>query len=370
MTIPLIDLQAQYRGIKPEIDGAIERVLASGQFVLGPEVAALEQEIASYCGTRHAVAVASGTDALELSLRAAGIGPGDEVLTSALGFFAVAEAILAVGAVPVFGDIEPRTFGLDPDDAARRITPKTKALLPVHLYGHPCAMEPLLELARARRLRVIEDCAQAIGATSQGRRVGSLGDAGCLSFYPTKNLGAYGDAGMVVTNDAALAQQVRLLRTHGQRERYRHVALGRNSRLDEIQAAILRVKLRHLDAWTDARRRWAQAYATAITQRALPGVQLPQEQPGNRHVYYLYCVRLPNRDRVVDALTGAGIGTQIAYPSSLPHQPALERVVRRQVYPVAEAVCRDILALPMYPELDQPAVQRVTDELAAALGAA
>ena len=277
---------------------------------------------------------------------------------------------MAVGAVPVFGDIEPRTFGLDPDDAARRITPKTKALLPVHLYGQSCAIEPLLELARARRLRVIEDCAQAIGASSQGRRVGSLGDAGCLSFYPTKNLGAYGDAGMVVTNDAALAEQVRLLRTHGQSQRYRHVVLGRNSRLDELQAAILRVKLRHLDAWTDARRRWAKAYTAAITQYALPGVQLPQEQPGNRHVYYLYCVRLPDRDRVADALAGAGIATQIAYPSPLPHQPALERIVRREAYPVTEAVCREILALPMYPELDQAVIQRVTDALAASLGAA
>ncbi|MBI3022073.1 MAG: DegT/DnrJ/EryC1/StrS family aminotransferase, partial [Candidatus Omnitrophica bacterium] len=218
---PLVDLRAQYRSIRREIDRAIRRVVAGGQFVLGPEVEAFEREAAAYCGTRYAVGVASGTDALELSLRACGIGPGDEVITSAYSFFATAEAIVAVGAAPAFVDIEPATYTLDPAEVAAKMTPRTKAIIPVHLYGHPCAMDRIMEIARAHRVKVIEDCAQAIGAVFRGRRVGSFGDAGCLSFYPSKNLGGYGDGGMVVTNSPSVAERIRLLRNHGSRERYR-----------------------------------------------------------------------------------------------------------------------------------------------------
>ncbi|MBI4340976.1 MAG: DegT/DnrJ/EryC1/StrS family aminotransferase, partial [Candidatus Omnitrophica bacterium] len=235
--IPLLDLRAQYRSIKPEIDAAIQRVLDSGHFILGPEVEALEREIAAYCGATHAVGVASGTDALELSLRALGIGAGDEVITTAFSFFATAEAIVAVGAIPVFVDIELQTYNLDPEQVAAAVTPRTTAILPVHLYGHPCAIEPIMATAKRHGLKVIEDCAQAIGAQVHGKRVGSFGHAAALSFFPSKNLGGYGDGGMVVTNDAKVADAVKLLRVHGSRRRYWHEQLGRNSRLDELQAA-------------------------------------------------------------------------------------------------------------------------------------
>ncbi len=366
--IPLIDLRAQYRAIKEELDRAMQAVLERGQFVLGPEVEALEREIAAYCGTAHAVAVASGTDALELSLRACGIKPGDEVLTSAYSFVATAEAIVAAGAAPVFMDVESASLNLDPEALASRITPKTTAIIPVHLYGHPCAMDRIMDVARSRGLKVIEDCAQAIGAQCGGRRVGGFGEAGCLSFYPSKNLGAYGDGGMVVTNDASLADQVRLLRAHGSRERYHHVALGKNSRLDELQAAILRVKLRHLDEWTEARGRHARAYEEAFRQHRLDGILLPQELPGCSHVYHLYTVRLKERARVKEALTKAGIATQIAYPSTLPAQPALKPWVRGpQEFPRADEAAREVLSLPMYPELSDDAIARIVAEIAQAL---
>ncbi|MBI4342974.1 MAG: DegT/DnrJ/EryC1/StrS family aminotransferase [Candidatus Omnitrophica bacterium] len=358
--IPLIDLQAQYRSIQREVDAAIRRVVARGQFVLGPEGDALERELAAYCGTRHAVALASGTDALELSLRALGIGPGDEVVTTVFSFFATAEAIIAAGATPVFADIEPQSYTLDPEAAARAVTRRTKAIIPVHLYGHPCDMGRIAALARHRRLQVIEDCAQAIGATWRGRRVGGFGAAGCLSFYPSKNLGGYGDGGMVVTNDARLARALRLLRNHGGRQRYQHLVLGKNSRLDELQAAILRVKLRYLDRWNAARRRHAQRYAAALTRRGLRRAGLPKEQPGCRHVYHLYTIRSSARARLIRALGGQGIATQVAYPSTLAAQPALRPLrLRAGRFPVAERAAREVLALPMYPELTGRAIDRI-----------
>jgi len=366
--IPLIDLQAQYRTIKDEIDHAIRTVLERGQFILGPEVAALEREIAAYCGTMHAIAVASGTDALELSLRACGIGPGDEVITTAYSFFATAEAILAVGAAPVFVDIEPDAYTLDPDQLAAQVTPRTKAILPVHLYGHPCAMEPILQVARAHRLKIIEDCAQAIGARVGHKRVGSFAEAGCLSFYPSKNLGAYGDGGMVVTNDASLVEQIRLLRHHGSRDRYRHVAVGTNSRLDELQAAILRVKLRHLDAWNEVRRSHARTYAEAFRRHRLDSLILPRELPECVHVYHLYSVRTSQRERVMAALSEHGIGHQVAYPTTLPAQPALaSHRASARTFPRAEAVAREILSLPMYPELTADLIEHVVIQVARAL---
>ena len=368
MNIPLIDLQAQYQSIKPEIDQAIQRVLSSGQFILGPEVEALERELAAYCGTRDAVAVASGTDALELSLRACGVGAGDEVLTTAYTFIATAEAILAVGALPVFVDIDPATYALDPHAATNAITPRTKAILPVHLYGHPCDLEALQHLARRHGLKLIEDCAQAIGARYANKRVGSFGDAGTLSFYPSKNLGGYGDGGMIVTNDEAVASQVRLLRNHGSREKYHHLTLGRNSRLDELQAAILRVKLRHLDQWNAARRRHALAYQEAVRRTGVDGLTLPQERSGCEHVYHLYVIRTQQRARLQARLAQQKIASDAAYPSILPTQPAFASLnLARGSWPHAEAAAREVLSLPMYAELTPDLINRIVQTIADAL---
>lgn len=367
MKIPLIDLVAQYQGIKPEIDAAIQRVVSQGQFILGPEVKALEQELAAYCGAAHAVGVASGTDALELTLRACGIGPGDEVITTALSFFATAEVTALVGARPVFVDIDPATLTIDPAQVAAKVSPRTKAILPVHLYGHPCDMDALMPLAASRNLLVIEDCAQAIGAEVRGRKVGSFGAAGCFSFFPSKNLGAYGDGGMVVTNDQALAESLRRLRVHGSRQRYHHDRLGTNSRLDELQAAILRAKLPHLEAWTEARRTHAQTYRRLITAHGLGGLTLPSERPDCRHVYHLYVIRSARRNHLVTALTQAGIGTQVTYPLALPHQPALAFLGHPVgEFPVAEQATAEVLSLPLYPELTEEMIETVVTALASA----
>jgi dTDP-4-amino-4,6-dideoxygalactose transaminase len=366
--IPLVDLKAQYRAIKPAIDQAIQRVLASGQFVLGPEVAALEREFTAFCRTRYAVGVASGTDALELSLRACGIKPGDEVLTTGYSFIAAAEAILAVGAIPKFVDIDPVNYALDPAALAARVTRRTTAIIPVHLFGHPCDLDAVGRVARRHKLAVIEDCAQAVGATFRGRPVGSFGDAAAFSFYPSKNLGGYGDGGIVVTNRPKLAEWVRLLRAHGSRVQYRHDLLGRNSRLDELQAAVLRVKLRRLRRWNEARRRLAHRYREAFRRQGLYQVVLPQERPRCAHVYHLFCIRTPRRDRVRAALARQGIATQVAYPATLPQQPALRSIVSRaDRCPVAERVSREILALPMYPELTASQIARIVRAVSLAL---
>lgn len=366
--IPLVDLVAQYRSIKGEIDSAIHAVLERGQFILGSEVEALERELAAYCGTRHAVGVASGTDALELALRASGIGSGDDVVTSAFSFVAAAEAIATVGATPVCVDIDARTFTLDPAQAAAAVTSKTNAIIPVHLFGHPCDMDAILDVARRHHLFVIEDCAQALGARYRGRRVGGLGDAAVLSFYPSKNLGAYGDGGMVVTDDAGLAERIRLLRGHGSRQRYHHDVLGRNSRLDELQAAILRVKLRHLDDWNAARRRHAHVYAAAVHRQRLTHVRVPWEAPSCEHVYHLYTIRLQDRDRIQQALEKAGVATQVAYPSILPDQPALAPFLKEgESFPRARQAAEEVLSLPMYPELAATQIDDVARQLASAL---
>ena len=365
MHIPLIDLPAQYRALQPKIDAAIRRVLERGQFILGPEVEAFERELAAYCGASHAIGVASGTDALELALRACGIGPGQEVLTTAYSFIATAEAIVSVGAVPVFVDIDPATYTLDVEAAAAKVTPRTRAILPVHLYGHPADMDRVMALAKAHGLKVIEDCAQAIGSTFHGRRAGSFGDAAALSFYPTKNLGGCGDGGMVLSREASIAERVRLLRAHGSRERYHHLELGTNSRLDELQAALLRVKLRHLEDWTEARRRHAAAYREAFRRHHLEDIVLPQELHGCRHVYHLYAIRIAERDRIAAALAQQGIETQVAYPSSLPAQPALQGYAPQSPpCPVSDAVAKDILVLPMHPELTLEAIEQVVLQIA------
>lgn len=369
MRIPLVDLTAQYQQLKPDLDAAIQRVLNRGQFILGPEVGALEREAAAFCGARHAVGVASGTDALELALRACQVGPGDEVITTVLSFFATAEVIAALGATPVFVDVDPLTLTIDPAQAAAKISPKTKAILPVHLYGHPCAMEELVRLAERHHLALIEDCAQAMGARYREQYVGTFGTAGCFSFFPSKNLGAYGDGGMVVTNDAAVADRVRLLRVHGSRTRYHHEQLGVNSRLDELQAAILRVKLPHLEAWNEARRQHAQTYRRLIEEQRLTGLTLPAERPGCRHVYHLYVIRSQQRDRLATALNQQGIGVQVTYPSVLSLQPALAFLGHRPgAFPVAERATTEVLSLPLYPELTPPVIEQIVGELARALG--
>lgn len=367
--IPFLDLTAQYRALRPELESAVRRVFERGQFILGAEVEALEREVASACAAAHAVGVASGTDALELSLRALGIGPGDEVLVPVYTFFATAGAVIAAGATPVFVDIASDTYCLDPSLLSRHLTRKTRAIIPVHLYGHPCDMDAIGRFARAHRLKVVEDCAQAIGASYRGKPVGSFGDAAAFSFYPTKNLGGAGDGGMVVTKDRRVAERVRLLRAHGSRTRYRHEILGTNSRLDELQAAVLRVKLRHLDRWNAARRRLAQRYTRHLRQAKLAGVTLPAERAQSRHVYHLYCVELPARDRVAAALGRAGITTQVCYPSTLADQPALRGLVRgRAAYPVAQAAAARILALPLYPELPLRVLDTVVSRLVGAAG--
>ncbi len=364
--IPLFDLKAQHASIREEIREAVCAVLESNAFILGPEVLAFETEAARYLGCRHAIGVASGTDALVLALRAAGVGPGDEVIVPPLTFGATALSVRNVGATPVFADIDAATFNLEPDSVRKRLSPRTKAVLPVHLYGLPADMDALSSIARDRGLALIEDAAQAIGAQYRGLKAGSLGTAACFSFYPTKNLGAAGDGGLVTTNDDALASRVRLLREHGARERYVHDVVGTNSRLDEIQAAVLRVKLRRLDAWNAARARNANVYREAL--ELAPGVTLPAA-PGDRtHVYHLFVVRVADNRRVRDALAVAGIGSGIYYPSPLHLQPAFRDMGAVEGdLPEAERACREVLALPIYPEIQGRAIAEVCAELRKAL---
>ncbi|HEU0296192.1 MAG TPA: DegT/DnrJ/EryC1/StrS family aminotransferase [Anaerolineales bacterium] len=357
--IPLVDLVAQYHTIQAEIDAAVREVLEKGHFILGPQVTAFEQEIAEYLNVRHAVGVASGTDALVIALRAIGVGPGDEVIVPAYTFFATAGAVMLVGAKPVFVDIYPDTYCLDVQQVAERITPKTKAIIPVHLYGHPADMAPLLDIAHMRGLKVIEDNAQAFGAEYRGRKTGSLGDIGCLSFFPTKNLGGYGDGGMVVTNEDEFAARLRMLRAHGWKKKYFPEMLGYNSRLDELQAAILRVKLRHVDAWNDQRRAIAQRYTERLSAM---GIVTPQEDQQARHVYHLYTVRFAERDRVQSALKNIGVASDVYYPRP-PHlaDPCRPFGYRPGDFPVAEQASRETLSIPLYPEMTDKQVSLVLE---------
>jgi dTDP-4-amino-4,6-dideoxygalactose transaminase len=361
MKIPLIDLIAQYHSIRDEIEQAIRGVLESGVFILGPNVAAFEKEMAAYLGVKYAVGVASGTDALLLTLRAFGIGPGDEVIVPAYTFFATAEVVSQVGATPVFLDIDPRTYCLDVKQLESKITARTKAIIPVHLYGHPADMAPILELAKKHGLKVIEDNAQALGAEYRGRKTGSLGDAGCLSFFPSKNLGGYGDGGMVVTNDPVLAETVRKLRTHGWRTKYYPEVIGHNSRLDELQAAILRVKLRYLDAWNERRRKIAEQYRALLAGN---GIELPWEAPYARHVYHLYVIRVKEREAVQDRLKAVGIASAVYYPQPL-HlvEPYRDPGYGPGAFPEAERAAGECLALPIYPELTATQQHYVVDAI-------
>ncbi len=349
MKVPLVDLQAQYAAIATEIQAAIRDVLERSDFVLGEELDRFEEEFAQYIGTRHAIGVGSGLAALELTLRAYGIGPDDEVITAANTFIATVLAITAAGAKTVLVDADPATHNLDPAAVSAAITPHTRAILPVHLYGQPADLEPILGLAERHHLLVIEDAAQAHGARYAGRRVGAWGHAAAFSFYPAKNLGAYGDAGMVVTNDAGIAEKLRQLRNYGQRVKYEHVVAGTNSRLDTLQAAVLRVKLRHLDQWNAARREQAAAYGKLLADLQ---VELPATAPKVEHAYHLYVVQLENRDHVQQVLRAQGISTGIHYPIPIHLQQACANLgYGRGDFPVTERAGSRILSLPMYPEL-------------------
>jgi dTDP-4-amino-4,6-dideoxygalactose transaminase len=361
--IPQFDLTRQYGAIEAEIEAALQGVLRSGRFILGAEGAALEAECQTALDVEHAIGLGSGSDALRLLLVALGIGPGDEVVTSAFSFVASATAILQVGARPVFADVDPATLTLDPDRAADAITDRTRALLPVHLYGLPAAMGPLRALADAHGLALLEDAAQAFGATLGGRAAGRLGTAAAFSFYPTKNLGAYGDAGLVTTQDGELAHRLRRLRNHGQVQKYDHVELGWTSRLDELQAAILRVKLRHLEAWTAARRRIAARYAEGLQR--LPLV-LPFDRPGAHHVFHQYTIRTSHRDALAKHLGEQGIGTACHYPHPIPGQPLFRDLgYDATAYPAAWAASQAVLSLPCFPELTDTEVDTVVASIRA-----
>lgn len=349
ISVPLVDLRAQYKGIAAEVDDALARVVRGGHYILGPEVDAFEEEFASYCGTRYGIGVSSGTSALLLSLLAVGVRPDDEVITSPHTFAATAEAITHAGGTIRFVDVDPRTGNIDPARLEAAITPKTKVIIPVHLYGQPADMDAITNVAAAHGLTVIEDAAQAHGARFGSRRVGGFGAAACFSFYPAKNLGAYGDGGIIVTDDREVAERVRLLRAHGQRSRYQHVVEGYCERLDELQAAVLRIKLRHLDDWNAARNRVADFYDVAFSNL---GLQIPHVHPSATHVYHLYVVLLDNRDDVRSVLMASGIETGLHYPIPLHLQDAFSHLGHRPGdFPHAEMFASRGLSLPMYPEL-------------------
>jgi len=355
--IPLIDLVAQYNTIKPEIDAAIQDVLAQGKFILGPNEKAFEQEVADYLGVKHAIGVASGTDALVIALRAAGIGPGDEVIVPAYSFFASAGTVMTVGAKPIFVDVDPDTYLMNVDQVEAAVTPKTKGILPVHLYGQPAAMDEIMAIAARYSLKVIEDNAQAFGALYKGKRTGAIGHLGCLSFFPSKNLGGYGDGGMVTTNDDGMAETVRMLRTHGWKKKYFPEVLGYNSRLDEIQAAILRVKLKYVDQWNARRQEIARTYTTHLTGT---GVVTPVELDSRSHVYHLYIIRAQDRDAMREKLKEKGISSEVYYPQPV-HlaEPCRKLGNASGMFPVAEQASLQTMALPLYPEMTDEQIDRV-----------
>src|SRR5438477_5740680 len=348
--IPMLDLNAQYASIRAEIQSAINAVLDSQHFILGPQVQALEGEIARYCGRKFAVGVASGTDAIILALRAAGVGPGDEVLVPSFTFIATADSVSLLGATPVFVEIQRDTFNIEPQRVAAKITPRTKAIVPVHLYGQAADMDPIMEVARRHGLKVVEDNAQAIGATYKGKNTASIGNLGCISFFPSKNLGGYGDGGMVVTDSEDLHKRLRGLRSHGGTKKYFSEEQGWNSRLDEIQAAILRVKLRHLDDWNAGRRKKAAAYDALF--KDVKGVRTPSVMTWGSHVFHQYTIRIPRRDAVQKSLEEQGIATTVYYPTPIHLQPIYSALGHREGdMPETERAAREALSLPIYPEL-------------------
>jgi len=362
--VPFVDLRAEYHSIKSDVDAAIARVLETSQFVLGDEVEAFEHEFAAVCGAAHGVAVSSGTAALHLALLAAGVGPGDEVITVPFTFVATVAAIQYTGARAVFVDVDPRSFTMDPSRLERAITSRTKAIMPVHLYGQPADMDPILAMASTHGLKVIEDAAQAHAARYKGRAVGSLGDLACFSFYPSKNLGAYGEGGLIATNDGAAAARLRLLRNWGQETKYTHLIPGFNFRLQGIQGAILRVKLRHLGAWTELRRQHASRYNDVL---AGAGLVLPEEMPYARHVYHLYTVRSRERDALQASLRADHIQTGLHYPVPVHLQAAYaDPRYPRGSFPITERACAEVLSLPMFPLLTSEQVDAVVDAVSRA----
>ena len=360
--IPLLDLQAQHNTIRGEVLAEITRVIDSQKFIMGEDVQALERQIASYCSVTHAIGCASGSDALMLALMALGIGHGDEVLTVPFTFFATAGAIHRLGATPVFVDVEPATFNIDVTqiEAALKQHPKIKAIMPVHLFGGCADMDPICEIAKKHGVAVVEDAAQCIGAEYKGRRAGSIGEIGCFSFFPSKNLGAFGDGGMVTTNDPKLADRLKALRVHGSIKKYYHEMVGVNSRLDALQAAILQVKLRHLDTWSAGRQRNADAYRRLLTEAHVP-VILPQPAPyQTRHVYNQFVIRGQRRDELQAYLKENGVGTEVYYPLSLHQQPCFANLgYKTGDFPVSEQLAADSLALPLYPEVGADNIQHV-----------
>lgn len=355
--IPMVDLKEQYQRLKHEIDDAIEGVLQSCQFIMGPNVTAFEHESAEYLGVKHAIGCASGTDALQLALLAAGIGPGDEVITPAFTFIATAEAIRAVGANPVFVDIEPHSFNIDVESARAAVTPASKALLPVHLFGQPANIQALAALCEEQGLLLIEDCAQSFGAAVAGKMTGSFGVCGCYSFFPSKNLGCYGDGGLITTQSDEIADRLRLLRNHGSRERYYHEIVGFNSRLDEIQAAVLRVKSRYINEFNRSRRKVARTYDTLFADTP---VTTPVEDGIGEHVYHQYTVLMPKREQVIEHLAQQGIACAIYYPVPL-HKQQVFAGEKRPPLPVTEKIAAQCLSLPIYPEMEKAQIQRVVN---------
>lgn len=365
--VPPLDLRPEIDALWDELSAAALRVLRSGHYVLGPEVEAFEREAAERLGVRHAVGLNSGTDALVIGLRALGIGPGDEVVTTPFSYFATAEAVTLVGATPVFADIDAESFNLDPNAAAGALSDRTRALIPVHLFGRPAEMEALEGLARGRGLAVLEDCAQSFGAVTGGRATGAIGDAGAFSFYPTKNLGAAGDGGLLTTDDDGVAEAARMLRTHGERTRYANEKIGYNSRLDALQAALLRVKLARIDAANEGRRRAAARYGALLAE--VPGVEAPAVTDG--HVFHQYTVRVRGgrRDAVRAAMDAAGVATMVYYPVPIHRLPVYAEAYRHVSLPVAEAAAGEVLSLPIWPEIEAATQERVAGALAAAVAA-
>lgn len=358
MPVPFLDLKKQYASIKSEIDAAVMGVLAECNFIMGPNVAAFEKELAAYLGASHAISCASGSDALLLALMAAGVKPGDEVVTTPFTFFATAGAVARLGAVPVFADIDPRTFNLDAGNAVAKMTPKTKAVIAVHLYGQAAEMGRLLSAACEKGVTVIEDCAQAIGALYEGKPVATIGDIGCLSFFPTKNLGCCGDGGAIITSNADLAEKVKILRVHGAKPKYFHKFIGINSRLDEIQAAVLRVKLKYVDGWNSRRVEIAAEYDRLLAGAA--GVTVPYRAPYARHIFHQYAILVNRRDAALKRLNEAGIGAGVYYPEAMHLQECFKYLgYAKGDLPASEEACSRILSLPIYPEMSEADIKEV-----------
>jgi len=363
LKIPILDLSPQYQSLKTEIYSAIDRVLESGQFIMGPDVKQFEQEVAAYLGVKHAIAVNSGTDALVIGLRSLGIGAGDEVITTPFSFFATAESISSVGATPIFVDIDPQTFNIDPANIKDKITLRTRAIMPVHLYGNPAAMTQIMEIAQENGLKIIEDCAQSFGARYNGKMTGSIGDVGAYSFFPSKNLGAYGDGGLIATNDDAIADLAKMLRVHGAKKKYHNEIIGYNSRLDTLQAAILRVKLPHIDEWNAGRRRVASLYTQLLAD--IPEVVAPEVVTG--HVFHQYTIRIlkGDRDKVASTLAAQGISTMIYYP--IPQDQLPIYAGKYPPNPISDELGTQVLSLPIWPELDEVTITRIIDSLKLAI---